>query len=104
MKKQALLRKQQASSKVLDAVKSCGYTIPGQSFASLFQNSPEPKRKSEKPPIIVEFLKIANIICGAQTLEERIENFVKSYNTLSKDEARLQCLKLIDEVKQKYDP
>lgn len=104
LKEQALYRKQQASSKVLDIVKSSGYTIPGQSFASLFQNSPEPGRKSEKPPIIVEFLKIANIICNSQTLEERIETFVKSYKTLSKDEAVAQCLKLINEVKEKYEP
>lgn len=103
-RKEASERKRQASVNVIQAVKGCGFINPEKSFASLFQKSAEHKGHSEKPAIIIEFLKIANTICNPQTLEDRIEFFMKSYKTMSRDEAVRQCLKLIDEVKQKYEP
>lgn len=104
IKEQVSDRKRQAATKVAEAVKTCGYTTPGQSFASLFQTSSVLSKRSEKPPIIMEFLKLANTICSPLSLEERIENFIKSYKSMSKEEAVSQCLKFMDEIKLKYEP
>lgn len=80
----------------------------GRSFASLLGNSnaSSVQNKPGKPAIIEEFMKIARMFCDPEpiSLEDRIRNFLVSYKTLSKDQARKECLSLMKDIQNVYGP
>lgn len=104
-KRDLLERNRQASENVGRAVHSSSNVQAGKSFAHLFQNGTD-NSLSTKPPIVVQFLKIANMIFNSDTLslEGRIEKFLESYKSLSVEEAKRQCLLLLEEVRKNYEP
>lgn len=77
----------------------------GVSFASLFQK-PSPQQSNKKSPIIEQFLKLANLFMEAEelTLEQEIQNFLGKYRTMTKDGAKAEFLRLLNKVKNSYDP
>lgn len=79
----------------------------GVSFASVVQAQDPASQYSRKPsPIIAEFLKLANLFNepAELSLEQQIENFLKKYRSMPKNEAKIEFLRLLNKVKNSYDP
>lgn len=97
-------KRQRASDNVL---KTLGQSVvPGTSFADVLRNGAASQSSSKvvKPQIVQDFLRIAQMLCQTMTLEKRIENFMRNYGKLSTEEAKQQCLCLMDEVARQYGP
>ena len=81
--------------------------VKGKSFASLFDvlNDVRRQSKPEKPALILEFMKLAKMLCAESvTLEDKIYNFMQNYKLLTRDQARKECLSLIKDIQDVYGP
>ena len=81
------------------------FRSPGKSFASLFQVNAT-QAQTQKPSIIEEFLKLANVFLVPEelSLEQQITNFLKNFKNMSKIEAKAEFLRLLKNVNTKYGP
>ncbi|GBP12794.1 hypothetical protein EVAR_91272_1 [Eumeta japonica] len=103
-REEARNRKKLATDNVEGALTQSGL-IQGRTFASCFNETPIGSKR-EKPAFVQEFLSIARSLCSPDplTLEDEIRNFLGSYKSLSKDQARTRCLKLINDIQNVYGP
>lgn len=84
------------------------FVSPGRSFANLFstQQNHQTNDRREKPPVIQEFLKLANFFLNQEelSLEEEINKFLDEYRNMPKNEAKAKFLSLLNKVKSTYGP
>lgn len=101
----ALERKEKAKNNVFSALNS--FTQPNVSYSDASRNGTSSyTQPSTKPKIIEEFLKIAKELCPPKviSLEDKIANFIREFQTISKEEAIQRCIGLLREVNQVYGP
>ncbi|GBO99792.1 Nucleic-acid-binding protein from transposon X-element [Eumeta japonica] len=103
-KLEAKSRKNLASVNVERALHGSN-VVRDRSFAGLFDNTLNQKR-AEKPPLIQEFMMVAKLLCSSEppSLEDRIRDFLGSYRSKTKDQARKECLKLMKDIQDVYGP
>lgn len=96
-----------ASANVNRAIPSLTVS-PGTSFARVLhpdQNSYSQQNSQNKPPVIDEFLKLANFFMEPElTLEQEINKFLSVYRNMPKIEAKAEFLRLFNKVKSTYGP
>ncbi|KAI8114689.1 Nucleic-acid-binding protein from transposon X-element [Lucilia cuprina] len=101
-------RKRSATENVARALNTSNAITSDKPFSSLFKNSNDipSQDRPEKPTIIREFMELAKILCAPDplTLEDRINNFMGNYKSMSRDQARKECLSLIKDIQNVYGP
>ena len=74
---------------------------PGKTFANLFRQD----ESMQKPTVIDDFLKLANLFLTPEELPlEQISNFLSEYKNMSQHEAKSEFLRLLNKVNIKYVP
>lgn len=84
---------------------SFSYLTPGKSFANALK--PQSLNKcSQKPHIVEQFLELATLFLDSEelTLEEEICRFLSQYSKMSKIEAKREFLRLLNKVRNTYEP
>lgn len=103
----AIERKRNIEGTVGNLINRTAYVEDGKSFSSLFNSisSPTNSRK-EKPEFIQEFLRIAKGILEPErpSLESRIQEFLRNFRNLSKDQVKRECVDLLQEIQNQYGP
>lgn len=101
-------QKQKVLSNVASAINTSNFVQKDRSFASVLHNVASDKNVKAKkiPTYIQEFLKIAQSLCQQEplTLEGKIEKFMRSYKSMTKEVARSQCMNIMDEINMAYGP
>lgn len=79
---------------------------PGKTFASHFKTPVKGSETSQKPPLIQQFLELANLFLEPEvlSLEQEIEIFLNTFQKKSKAEAKQEFLRLLTKVKSIYGP
>lgn len=69
-------------------------------------NGTRTENKQEKPVLVQEFMKIARMLCAPEpiTLKDKIYDFMQSYKSMSRDQARKECQSLMKEIQNVYGP
>lgn len=100
------VRKMAAIKNVSSFVNGTNWTSDNRTFANVLSETNRAQEKQEKPFLIQEFLKVAKMLCNPEslTLEERIKNFLGKYKQMTKDQAKAECLKLMQDVQDVYHP
>lgn len=95
-----------AIKNVSSFVNGTNWTSDNRTFANVLSETNRAQEKQEKPVLIQEFLKVAKKLCNPEslTLEERIKNFLGKYKQMTKDQAKAECLKLMQDVQDVYHP
>lgn len=109
LSKEASERRRMASENVSRSIIQSGFVSGGKSYASCFHqagntNSSDVRKQARESPLVSEFLEIAKVICGSEPLEDRIRKFMLNYKTMSKEQAKQECLLLLKEVSESYGP
>lgn len=81
---------------------------PGQTFSNLFhpRSSVQENTMQRKSPIIDQFLKLASIFLEPEelSLEQEIHIFLSEYASMTKSDAKIEFLRLLNKVKSNYEP
>lgn len=98
----ALEAKEAARNNVRRVVSS-SFVSPGKSFSNLFNSH---NQQNQKSTIIEDFLKLANFFLEPEelTLEQEISLFLADFQKKSKDEAKIEFLRLLKKVQSTYGP
>ena len=79
----------------------------GTSYASFLQPKLiSPTYKSNKPRIIEEFMKLSKYFLEPEelSLEQEVEKFLNNFRNMPKIEAKTEFLRILNKVKNSYDP
>lgn len=101
-------KKQTAANNVKKVVQT-SRVVPGRSFASFFQNQEiASAHPSNKPPIVEEFMKMAQYFMEPEelSLEQEIQKFLDSYNNdnMPRSVAKTEFLRILNLVRRSYGP
>lgn len=101
-------RKVLAAANVQRELGSISYVTGDKSFADLFRDTKisQSQTKPQHSPLIIEFLKLAKKLCEPEgpSIESRIEEFMKNYKFMSKDQAKSECLCIMKDIESTYGP